>query len=243
MQLSYFHVADDVPCENLPEAAVVIDVLRATTSIAYALQNGAESVIAFENLEDLRIEASKWPAADRLLLGERGGKRVDDFDLGNSPVALVPEIVSGKRIFMSTTNGTRSLDRVREVRRLFTLALPNRRAVAMQLIKENPSEVWIVGSGWQGDYSLEDSLGAGSLAALLLEELDDVIQLANDEITAALAVWESWKLNLEGCLRKASHGQRLVKLGNHDEDFQCCAGLDQLDVVPSQVEEGVLRAL
>ena len=65
----------------------------------------------------------------------------------------------------------------------------------------------------------------------------------NDELLAAIALWTHWKSDLEGCLRKASHGKRLISLGDHDADFRCCAALDQLPVIPSQFEVGVLRAL
>ena len=244
MQVSYFHVASDVPetvgTADGPDAAVVIDVLRATTTIAWALHNGAEAVQAFADLDQLRAEADAWPAERRLLLGERGGSKIAGFDLGNSPVAVTPEVVQGKRLFMSTTNGTRALQRVRGVSCLHTVALPNRRAVAERLLQARHEQILILGSGWEGTYSLEDSLAAGALAALLVEAGAAV---ANDELQAALALWRQWEHDPEACLRTASHGQRLMGLGNHDADFSCCAGLDQLSVVPTQVEPGVLRAI
>ena len=242
MQIFYFHVPAEMPADASPDAAVVIDVLRATTTIAWALHHGAEAVQAFADLEDLRAAAEAWPADQRLLLGERGGQTLAGFDLGNSPVAVVPATVSGKRLFMSTTNGTRALDRVRQVPLLVTAALPNREAVAQRLLKESPETVAIVGSGWEGTYSLEDSLAAGALAARL-QELSQAVTLANDEATAATALWQQWRHNPEACLRTASHGQRLIRLGDHDDDFRCCAGLDQLSVVPTQQSPGVLQAI
>ena len=68
------------------------------------------------------------------------------------------------------------------------------------------------------------------------------ISLGNDEIISALALWEKWKDDPEGCLRMATHGQRLIKLGDHDDDFKCCAELDTIDVLPTQAEQGVLRS-
>ncbi len=242
MQLSYFHVAADVPSGDPPESAVVIDVLRATTTIACALDHGAEAVQTFADLDDLKICASKWPVSSRLLLGERGGRMLEGFDLGNSPVAVDAEKVCGKRLFMSTTNGTRSLHRVSTASNLYTASLLNRRAVAEAIIKGKPRDLWIVGSGWEGDYSLEDSFAAGALTAYLLENSKEMVHLMNDELISALAVWEQWKTNPEACLRTASHGKRLVKLGDHDADFSCCAQLDKLAVVPKQVEPGVLMA-
>lgn len=242
MELLYFHAAVDVPKHFKPETAVVIDVLRATTTIAWALHNGAEAIEAFADLNELKSKADKWPPSLRLLVGERGGERIEGFDLGNSPVQVLPEMVRGKRLFMSTTNGTRSLEAVRNARCLYTMALSNRRAVAERLLAEESNEICILGSGWEGAYSLEDSLAAGSLATFLIEKSSKSVKLLNDELIAALALWDKWKDDLESCLRIASHGKRLVGLGNHDDDFKCCAELDRLSIVPSQVQLGVLSA-
>ncbi|MEB3349429.1 MAG: 2-phosphosulfolactate phosphatase family protein [Cyanobacteriota bacterium] len=250
MKLSYFHTSEAVPpvlppAEGGPDAAVVIDVLRATTTIAWSLANGAEAVQAFADLNALETAAAAWPAAQRLRAGERGGQRVAGYDLGNSPLAVTPELVGGKRIFMSTTNGTRSLAAVREVPLLLTACLPNRTAVARRLIERGCSDVWIVGSGWEGDYSLEDSLAAGAVASAATELAVAPhvgVRFGNDEMLAALALWQQWHRDTETCLRAASHGQRLIGLGDHDADFACCAAVDSLQVVPTQAESGVLRA-
>jgi len=250
MQISYFHTSEAVPpvlpvSEGGPDAAVVIDVLRATTTIAWSLQNGAEAIQAFADLGELEAAAAAWPAAQRLRAGERGGKRLEGYDLGNSPLAVTPELVGGKRIFMSTTNGTRSLAAVREVPLLLTACLPNRTAVARRLLARDAQRVWIVGSGWEGDYSLEDSLAAGAVASAAIELAVAPhvgIRLANDEALAALALWQQWHHDTATCLRAASHGQRLIGIGDHDADFLCCAAVDSLQVVPIQAEPGVLRA-
>ena len=250
VQISYFHTSECVPAvlpiaEGGPDAAVVIDVLRATTTIAWSLENGAEAIQAFADLGELDRTAAAWPEERRLRAGERGGKRVDGYDLGNSPLAVTPELVGGKRIFMSTTNGTRSLDAVKAVPLLVTACLPNRSAVARRMIERECQRVWIVGSGWEGDYSLEDSLAAGAVvsAALELAVSPHVgVRCANDEALAALALWQQWHTDTETCLRAASHGQRLIGIGNHDADFACCAAVDNLTIVPTQTSPGVLQA-
>jgi 2-phosphosulfolactate phosphatase len=250
VQISYFHSSECVPpvrslAEGGPDAAVVIDVLRATTTIAWSLQNGAEAIEAFANLEELEAAAAAWPAQQRLRAGERGGQRVAGYDLGNSPLAVTPELVGGKRIFMSTTNGTRSLAAVKSVPLLLTACLPNRTAVARRLLEQECSRVWIVGSGWEGDYSLEDSLAAGAVASAAIEMAVAPhigVSFGNDEMLAALALWQQWHLDTETCLRTASHGQRLINLGDHDADFACCAAVDSLQLVPFQAEPGVLKA-
>ena len=253
VQISYFPTSEAVPqvrppAEGGPDAAVVIDVLRATTTIAWSLENGAEAIEAFAELEPLDAAAAAWPQDLRLRAGERGGKRVDGYDLGNSPLAVTRELVGGKRIFMSTTNGTRSLAVVKPVPLLVTACLPNRSAVARRLLDRGCQQVWIVGSGWEGDYSLEDSLAAGAVAAAAMAAVPmDVaphggVACGNDEMLAALALWHQWANDTEGCLRAASHGQRLIGIGNHDADFACCAAIDTLEIVPFQAEPGVLKA-
>ena len=250
VQISYFHTSEAVPpvlpvAEGGPDAAVVIDVLRATTTIAWSLQNGAEAIQAFADLGELEAAAAAWPVDRCLRAGERGGKRVEGYDLGNSPLAVTPELVTGKRIFISTTNGTRSLQAVRPVPLLLTACLPNRTAVARRLVEAGAERVWIVGSGWEGDYSLEDSLAAGAVASAATELAVAPhvgVRFGTDEMLAALALWQQWHHDTETCLRAASHGQRLIGIGNHDADFACCAAVDSLTIVPLQTSPGVLQA-
>ncbi len=221
---------------------MVIDVLRATTTISWALKNGADSIQVFADLDLLRESAIKYQSDARLMLGERGGKKIEGFDLGNSPLSVTKKVVNGKRLFMSTTNGTKSLQKVQNAKHLFAMGLPNRRAVAEKIISLKSDNVLILGSGWEGSYSLEDSLAAGALASYLEENCDFEVNIINDELQAALALWDYWKNDILKCLKTATHGKRLTSLGNYEEDFKCCSELDSLDIVPAQVERGVIRA-
>ncbi len=241
INLTYYHVANDVPQIN-PDAAVVIDVLRATTTISWALKNGADSIQVFADLDLLKECAMKWDAEKRLLLGERGGKKLEGFDLGNSPLSVTKETVLGRRLFMSTTNGTKSLQKVQNAKHLFAMGLPNRKAVAEKIIELNTENVLILGSGWEDSYSLEDSLAAGALAAYLVKNFNSEVKIVNDELQAALALWHCWENDILKCLKTATHGKRLTKLGDYEDDFKCCSELDSLDIVPVQVEKGVIRA-
>ncbi len=241
INLYYYHVANDVPEKHF-DIAVVIDVLRATTTISWALKNGADSIQVFSDLDLLRDNAKRWDADKRLMLAERGGKKINGFDLGNSPLSVTTEKVQGKRLFMSTTNGTRSLKKVQNVKYLFAMALPNRKVVAERIMSLNQKNVIILGSGWEGSYSLEDSLAAGALALYMQENLNYEINISNDELYASIALWSHWKNDILGCLKTATHGKRLTSLGDYEDDFKCCAELDCLDIVPTQVERGVIRA-
>ena len=120
--------------------------------------------------------------------------------------------------------------------------LPNRKAVAERILSLNKKNVLILGSGWEGSYSLEDSLAAGALAWYIKEKLNYELNISNDELQASLALWNEWKNNIFECLKTATHGKRLTSLGDYEDDFKCCSQLDCLDIVPTQVERGVIRA-
>ena len=224
------------------DIAVVIDVLRATTTIAWALTNGADSVQVFADLDLLKHHASNWDPDKKLMLGERGGKKISGFDLGNSPLSVNKEVVNGKRLFMSTTNGTKSFKRVQNINYLFSMALINRKAVAEKIISLKKNNILILGSGWEGSYSLEDSLAAGALASYIIENNNVNVNIINDELYSALALWNFWKGDTLKCLKISTHGKRLTRLGDYEDDFKCCSGVDQLNIVPNQVEPGVLRS-
>jgi 2-phosphosulfolactate phosphatase len=149
--------------------------------------------------------------------------------------------MAGKRLFITTTNGTRCLVRVQQAAVVMTAALINRQAVVNYLVVNQPETIWILGSGWEGSYSLEDTVCAGAIAhqlviqgKLTLEEL-----AGNDQVVAAIALYLQWQDRLQELLHLASHGQRLLRL-NCQEDLAYCARLDTLDIVPIQKEPGVL---
>ena len=237
MKLFIYHTPELTPPDPLPDCAVVIDVLRATSTIATALKVGAEAVQTFSSLEEL-IEAGKqWPKEKRLLAGERGGAKVEGCNLGNSPLDCTPELMADKRLFLTTTNGTRALQRVKLANSVITAAMINRRAAVNYLLEKQPETVWLLGSGWEGGYSLEDTVCAGAIADLLVQT--ENVTVGNDEVIAAISLYQQWQDNLLELFEKASHGQRLLRL-NGNEDLKYCATLDSLDILPIQKEPSVL---
>lgn len=244
MKLFVYHTPELTPSEQLPDCAVVIDVLRATTTIATALDAGAEAVQAFSDIDKLMQTSEAWLAEKRLRAGERGGEKVAGCDLGNSPLNFTTEVVTSKRLFMTTTNGTRALERVAQSPTVCTAAQVNCQAAVNYLLETKPDTVWLVGSGWQGSYAIEDTACAGAIALSLLEQanlsLDDIT--GNDEVIGAIALYSQWKNDLVGMFKLASHGQRLLRLAC-DEDLNYCAQNNILDVLPIQKEPGVLVKL
>ncbi|NET58872.1 MAG: 2-phosphosulfolactate phosphatase family protein [Symploca sp. SIO2E6] len=241
MKLFVYHTPEQTPTAQVPDCAIVIDVLRATTTIATALNAGAEAVQAFSNIEQLLEVSEQWAPDKRLRAGERGGAPVAGCDMGNSPLDCTPEKVKGRRLFISTTNGTRALQRVQSAPIVLAAALVNRQATVKYLLTNQPETVWLVGSGWEGTYSLEDTVCAGAIAHSLLAQAsyteDELV--GNDEVIGALSLYHRWQNQLLEMFHQASHGKRLLRLDGHD-DLKYCAQTDVLHILPIQQEPGVL---
>ncbi len=243
MKLFVYHTPELTPTGKAPECAIAVDVLRATSTIATVLAAGGEAVQVFSDLDRLIEVSEKWPAEKRLRAGERGGAKVAGFELGNSPLDCTPELVEGRRLFISTTNGTRALQRVQDSPNLLAAALINRAAVVQFLLELQPETVWIVGSGWEGSFSLEDTVCAGAIAHSILQQTELLPEelAGNDEVISAIALYSQWQDNLLGLLHQASHGQRLLRL-DCQEDLKYCSQTDILHVLPIQHETGVLKS-
>ena len=138
MKLFVYHTPELTPTDQLPDCAIAVDVLRATTTMATVLAAGGEAVQVFSDLEQLMQVSENWQAEKRLRAGERGGAKVAGFDLGNSPLDCTPELVQGRRLFISTTNGTRALERVRAASIVLASAFVNRAAIVQYVLEKKP---------------------------------------------------------------------------------------------------------
>ncbi|MEM9163158.1 MAG: 2-phosphosulfolactate phosphatase family protein [Cyanobacteria bacterium P01_F01_bin.4] len=241
MKLFVYHTPEETPTDWVPDCAIAIDVLRATTTMAAAFEAGAEAIEVFSDIDALFKASEHLPVAQRLRAGERGGQRVEGCDLGNSPLDHTPTQTSGRRLFMSTTNGTRCLQRIQHAPLVMTAALTTRQAVVKALLEKSPDTVWLVGSGWEGTYSLEDTVCAGAIIQPLMTQtgLDLKELVGNDSAVAAVSLYQQWQDQLLGLMQVATHGQRLLRLEN-SADLDYCAQLDVLDIVPVQAQPGVL---
>lgn len=241
MKLFVYHTPEETPVDSLPDCAIAIDVLRATTTIAAAFEAGAEAIEVFSDLDKLVKASEQWPVEKRILAGERGGQRVDGFDLGNSPRDHSAERTAGRRLFMSTTNGTRCLQRIQDTPIVMTAALTTRQAVVDKLLAKQPESVWLVGSGWEGTNSLEDTVCAGAIIHKLMETTGQsfVDCTGNDSAVASVALYEQWQDKMLELMHVATHGQRLLRLDN-TADLEYCAQMDVLTIVPEQEKPGVL---
>lgn len=207
----------------------VVDVLRATSSIATALANGAAGVIPVLVPEDA-VALGQRLGRDRVLFcGERDAVRIEGFDLDNSPASFTSDAIAGKTLIMTTTNGTRALRAVTGAASVRTAALVNRAAVAQALANENPRDIVIVCSGSENTFALEDAIGAGALVDALVS-LAPEVEL-RDGARAATLLYRSVAQRLEDAVASADHAQALAAKG-FAADVTRCAALDVLDVVP-----------
>lgn len=215
----------------------VVDVLRASTTIATALANGAAGVIPVAEPEDA-IALGNRLGRDRVLFGgERDSQRIDGFDLDNSPASFTEAAIEGKTVVLTTTNGTRALRAVANAASVRTAALVNRTAVADALAHED-GDVVIVCAGDISGFALEDALGAGALVDTLLTLIGDV-ELCDGARAAAL-LYRAVAGRLADAVASADHAQVLAKKG-FAGDVTRCAALDTLAVVPT-LRDGVLVA-
>lgn len=228
------------PEELAGGVAVVIDVLRASTTMVHALQAGAAEIIPCEEVEEARRLAASLPAAQVLLGGEREGLPIEGFDLGNSPEEYESFRVAGRTIVFTTTNGTRALARCRQADQLLVGAFVNVSAVLERLLPH--PVVHLVCAGTRGEFSRDDIL----LAGLLVERLQrgGVRYELNAQAITARENWlSSFALPvalggepldpelLAAQLRETPGGRNLVALGL-DQDIRAAAQIDRFAVVP-----------
>jgi 2-phosphosulfolactate phosphatase len=231
---THFTVGEVDPASLQQSVVVVIDVVRATTTMTEALANGARGIYPTASTEDAVKLATSLGRDDTLLCGERKGAKVEGFDLGNSPREFTEPTVSGKRLVMSTTNGTRAIVAGGEGARLVACAFTNLGAVAETL--RDASSVTILCSGREDRFSLEDSLCAGLLIARLRGE-HDVTPVLSDASRAALALADSLQPD-RAFLSDTAAGRALIEIGLGD-DLDICAHVDRHSIVPEMRDQAI----
>jgi len=216
---------DLVPSNTLPgSTAVVIDVLRATTTIVHALAAGCTCVRPCLEIDDARRLAQQLPPGTVILAGERHTKPITGFDLGNSPDGFTPATCGGKAVILTTTNGTKAILRAADADRVLIAAFVNMSAVVKELTSD-PRPINIICSGVNGEFAIEDTLLAGALVHALPHST------LNDSAKRAREAFEHHRRHLLESLRTSQGGAGLVSLG-YDEDIQAAAQVDRFAVVP-----------
>ena len=225
---------------ELRGTGVVIDVLRASSSIVQALSSGCEKIIPASTEEEAREILSRNQGA--VIGGERGGMRIEGFDLGNSPLEYSPANVAGRTVVMTTSNGTKAIIATSRAGAspVLICSFLNLRAVARACL-EHLQDITIVCSGSHGEFSLEDFACAGALSEDLLEVAGgDGVELEESARDAA-DLFAKYGRRPETVFLESQHGQYLKSLG-FEEDLKHCANVSLLDVVPVYRAGAIHRA-
>ncbi len=203
---------------------VVIDILRATTSICVALSNGARGVVPVMTPEECM--SYRFKDEEYVVAAERDGVPVPGFDIGNSPLSFTQKTVLDKYIAISTTNGTYTIKQSESADNIFIGSFLNLDALCLKLLRLN-QDVMLICAGWKNKFNLEDSLFAGAV----VEKLKDHFLFDEDASKAALLLWEQSKDNLLEVIKNASHSRRFDRLGIVG-DTEFCLQLNTMEMVP-----------
>ena len=215
-QFSYYHYEG---CN-----AVAIDILRATTSICTAIMNGAKEVIPVSSVDELQ----NFTGRDILIAAERDGIKLDFADIGNSPLYFTRELVEGRTIAFSTTNGTHTINLAAKCHSVAIGAFINMSAVCRWL-EDGKRDVFLLCAGWKGRFNLEDTIFAGAVAQKLIET--GKFTTTCDSALAAIDLWSTANPNLKQYITKAEHHERLRKI-NAADAIPYCFNLDTTNIVP-----------
>ena len=219
---------------------VVIDVLRASTTITYAMNSGAREVIPVSSVDQAMKIVGNLFSTSTILCGERGGKRIEGFKLGNSPAEYTKEAVEGKALILTTTNGAVALTKAKHARHCFVGSFVNLSAVVRTLTELKDLEetgLVIICSGREDDFSLEDAVCAGMMLTKLGEQIPN-IELT-DSARTVLSDYESYGQDIYGTLNLSDHGKYLTSIG-FAEDIVTASQLDSVPIVPV-LEQSVIK--
>ncbi len=230
----YFTPDEFAPDTVAGKTAVVVDVLRASTVSAIAIQNGAAEIYPVDSLEKAERLADRLADKNPLLCGERGGYIVPGYDLGNSPLEYTVDRIAGRTLIHCSTNGTVAMAATRQAAHRFMVGLINSR-VAVEEIARTGLDAVIVCGGKEGTFAIEDAFGAGRIIALLTEYYPE-IQLGNDHAGTAEYIYGQNRHDPLALLQDCPHGRYLAELG-FGRDLEICAQADTVPVVPRMAGE------
>jgi 2-phosphosulfolactate phosphatase len=234
IQLLPFPIAPELLSDRV---VAVIDILRATSVMVQAISQGASEIIPVETVEKAFQLAKTFPPNTTLLGGERESRKIEGFDLGNSPREYQGEKVRGKRLILTTTNGTKAFHAVSSGKKVLVGSFLNITAVAERCFELN-QDLFIYLSGDEGNFSLEDTVCGGMLIDRIIKKGGKSF-LLTDASRSAHILFQKFEANIEESFHLSQHGGNLVDRG-FEEDLAYCAQVDTTNIVPV-FKEGVIR--
>lgn len=236
MKISVYASSSHVkPAAIKGRVAVVVDMLRASSTIIAALNNGASAVAPMPNIEQcIAIRAAN---RDILLGGERNAEKIQGFDFGNSPLEFTKSKVAGKNIVLCTSNGSKAIKSADYTKKVIIGALINVSAVVKKLLKLN-SDVAIICAGTNGNFSIDDIVTAGAIISKLKENGAD---LDLDDLGILCAqIYDNNRNDLHTLMKDSQHYALLNELGFTD-DLKYCLTEDQIDFAPECFDGSITK--
>ncbi len=207
---------------------IIIDVLRATTTLISALANGAERIIPVESVAQAKIESRRYPKGNILLGGERGYEKLEGFDLGNSPREYNRDTVSGKSIVYTSTNGTKGIILGKAGETTTLGAFVNFPRAADYLL-DISRDISIVCCGTSGTFSLEDAVCGGMFVHYIMKNVRSAT--TNDAAEASVALFKRYRESIPQMMEMCENGRHLSLLG-FQRDVVDCSSIGNIDMVP-----------
>ncbi|TVP52845.1 MAG: 2-phosphosulfolactate phosphatase [Mongoliibacter sp.] len=201
---------------------VVVDIFRATSTMIAALANGVTAITPVMDLETCKAYKDKG----YIIAGERDGKRANGFEMGNSPVAFFEGNFQGKKLAMTTTNGTVAIEKTKSTAHAVLIGAFVNLSATVSFIQNQEKDVLILCAGWKGKFNLEDSLYAGALVSKLHPHFGTDC----DSAIAMKSLYESNAHRQQLFLGQASHAKRLQNSGI-EKDIDFCLEVDKYDFI------------
>lgn len=219
------------------KTAVVIDVLRSSTVIVTALNNGAREVVPVSTVDFAMKVSGNAFGGQTILGGERNTKKVEGFNLGNSPLEYTQEIVAGKSIILYTTNGSKAIVKAKFSENLFICCFNNLPAITNHLLKLN-KDLDIICAGSNGNFNMEDAVCAGSLINEMKKQGGSLE--ISDSGRASLVLNKSFGKSITKLLKQTEHGKLLIDNG-FTADIKECARFGTTDLIPYYISGAIKK--
>jgi len=217
------------------KSVVIIDVLRASTTIVTALKNGAKAVIPVSDMGEASKIAQNVDSDNYLLCGEKDGVKIEGYDLGNSPLEFTNEMVGEKTLIFNTTNGTKAIKKSVGASNIFIAAFLNVSAI-VEILKTQKKDIVLFCAGWKGRLAFEDMLLAGNIIHLLTN--GELPEDSTDGARVAHGIYGIYGKDIPKVIHKSNHATRLKSIiGTGDIDF--CSQIDTTDIVP-RLKDGMI---
>lgn len=217
------------------KTVVIIDVLRASSTIVTAFMSGAKAIIPVGDMGEASKIAQNVDSDNYLLCGEKDGEKIEGYDLGNSPLEYTKEIVEGKNLIFNTTNGTKAIKKSLGSSKTYIASFLNVGAIVKEL-ENQENDIVLVCAGWKGRLAFEDMLLAGNIIYLMCD--GNLPNDSRDGAKVAFGLYDKYGDDISTVIHQSNHAMRLKDIiGTSDIDY--CCQVDITDMLP-RLKEGMI---